>query len=131
MSSINDLKKELLKAFAPVKRTLKEYKYYIKDCEKENEKLKKMEEEKMDEGDINRQKGSVEETEGAKKATYKTLLRFINPLKEVIEKIEVETADEEFKNQQNEAKNLKEYTLAKEHVKETEEIIELEGATNA
>ena len=29
--SNNPLKKELLKAFGAVKRTLKEYKYYIKD----------------------------------------------------------------------------------------------------
>ncbi len=126
-----DLKKELLKACGPVKRTLKEYKYYVKDCEKENAKLKKMEEEKKEEGDINRQKGSVEETEGARVQTYKTLVRFIPPLKEVLDKIEVETSDEDFKKQQNEAKEMKEYGLAKEHIKESEEIIAKEGATNA
>ena len=75
-----NLKKELLKALAPVKRTLKEYKYYIKDLENEKEKLKKMEDEKQEESDINRQKYSVEETEGAKRQTYKTLIKFIEPL---------------------------------------------------
>ena len=127
-----NLKKELLKAFAPVKRTLKEYKYYIKDCEEQAAKLKKMEEEKQEESDINRQKYSVEETEGAKKQTYKTLLKFIEPLKEIIEKIESEDSnDEEFLKQQAEVKDLKEYIEAKEHIKETGEIIEKEGATNA
>ena len=127
-----NLKKELLKAFAPVKRTLKEYKYYIKDCEEQGAKLKKMEEEKQEESDINRQKYSVEETEGAKKQTYKTLLKFIEPLKEIIEKIESEDSnDEEFLKQQAEVKDLKEYIEAKEHIKETGEIIEKEGATNA
>ena len=32
-----NLKKELLKALGAVKRTLKEYKYYIKDTENEDE----------------------------------------------------------------------------------------------
>ena len=36
-----NLKKELLKALGAVKRTLKEYKYYIKDLENEKLKLKK------------------------------------------------------------------------------------------
>ena len=127
-----NLKKDLLKAFAPVKRTLKEFKYYIKDLEKEKLKLKKMEDEKQEESDINRQKYSVEETEGAKKQTYKTLLKFIGPLKEIIEKIESEdTNDEDFLKQQAEVKDLKEYIEAKEHIKETDEIIESEGATNA
>ena len=127
-----NLKKELLKALGAVKRTLKEYKYYIKDLENEKLKLKKMEEEKKEESDINRQKYSVEETEGAKRQTYKTLMKFIEPLKEIIEKIESEdTNDEEFIKQQAEVKDLKEYIEAKEHIKETNEIIESDGATNA
>ena len=91
-----------------------------------------MEEEKKEESDINRQKYSVEETEGAKRQTYKTLMKFIEPLKEIIEKIESEdTNDEEFIKQQAEVKDLKEYIEAKEHIKETNEIIESDGATNA
>ena len=127
-----NLKKELLKALGAVKRTLKEYKYYIKDLENEKAKLKKMEEEKKEESDISRQKYSVEETEGAKKQTYKTLIKFIEPLKEIIDKIESDdTNDEEFLKQQAEVKDLKEYIEAKEHIKETNEIIESDGAANA
>ena len=127
-----NLKKELLKALGAVKRTLKEYKYYIKDLENEKAKLKKMEEEKKEESDISRQKYSVEETEGAKKQTYKTLIKFIEPLKEIIDKIESDdTNDEEFLKQQAEIKDLKEYIEAKEHIKETNEIIESDGAANA
>ena len=128
----NNLKKELLKALGAVKRTLKEYKYYIKDTENEKAKLKKMEEEKKDESDITRQKYSVEETEGAKVQTYKTLVKFIAPLKEIVEKIESEDSnDEEFLKQQAEVKDMKEFIEAKEHIKETDEIISQEGATNA
>ena len=127
-----NLKKELLKALGAVKRTLKEYKYYIKDLENEKAKFKKMEEEKKEESDISRQKYSVEETEGAKKQTYKTLIKFIEPLKEIIDKIESDdTNDEEFLKQQAEIKDLKEYIEAKEHIKETNEIIESDGAANA
>ena len=127
-----NLKKELLKALGAVKRTLKEYKYYIKDAETERAKLKKMEEEKKDESDITRQKYSVEETEGAKVQTYKTLVKFIAPLKEIVEKIESEDSnDEEFLKQQAEVKDMKEFIEAKEHIKETDEIISQEGATNA
>ena len=127
-----NLKNELLKAFKPVKRTLKEYKYYIQDLETEKAKLKTMEEEKKEESDINRQKYSVEETEGAKKQTYKTLLKFIEPLKEIIEKIEADDSnDEEFLKQQAEVKDMTEYIEAKEHIKETNEIVESEGAANA
>ena len=127
-----NLKKELLKALGAVKRTLKEYKYYIKDEEKEKAKLKKMEDEKQEESDINRQKYSVEETVGAKLQTYKTLVKFIGPLKEIVEKIESEyTNDEEFLKQQAEVKDLKEFIEAKEHIKETDEIIQQEGAANA
>ncbi len=127
-----NLKKELLKALGAVKRTLKEYKYYIKDTENEKAKLKKMEEEKKDESDITRQKYSVEETEGAKVQTYKTLVKFIAPLKEIVEKIESEDSnDEEFLKQQAEVKDMKEFIEAKEHIKETDEIISQEGATNA
>ena len=127
-----NLKKELLKALGAVKRTLKEYKYYIKDLENEKAKLKKMEEEKKEESDISRQKYSVEETEGAKKQTYKTLIKFIEPLKEIIEKIDSDdTNDEEFLKQQAEVKDLMEYIEAKEHIKETNEIIESDGAANA
>ena len=127
-----NLKKELLKALGAVKRTLKEYKYYIKDLENQKTKLKKMEEEKQEESDINRQKYSVEETEGAKKQTYKTLIKFIEPLKEIIGKIDSDdTNDEEFLKQQAEVKDLKEYIEAKEHIKETNEIIESDGAANA
>ena len=129
--SNNPLKKELLKAFGAVKRTLKEYKYYIKDYEKEKAKLLKMEEEKKDESEICRQKYSVEETEGAKKQTYQTLLKFIGPLKEVIEKIDTESNDEDFIKQQSEVKDLKEYNEAKDHINETDEIIAKEGAANA
>ena len=127
-----NLKKELLKALGAVKRTLKEYKYYIKDAENERAKLKKMEEEKKEESDITRQKYSVEETEGAKVQTYKTLVKFIAPLKEIVEKIESEDSnDEEFLKQQAEVKDMKEFIEAKEHIKETDEIISQEGATNA
>ena len=91
-----------------------------------------MEEEKQEESDINRQKYSVEETEGAKKQTYKTLIKFIEPLKEIIGKIDSDdTNDEEFLKQQAEVKDLKEYIEAKEHIKETNEIIESDGAANA
>ena len=127
-----NLKKDLLKALGAVKRTLKEYKYYIKDLEDQKTKLKKMEDEKQEESDITRQKYSVEETEGAKKQTYKTLIKFIDPLREIIGKIESEDSnDEEFLKQQAEVKDLKEYIEAKEHIKETDEIIEKEGPTNA
>ena len=127
-----NLKKDLLKALGAVKRTLKEYKYYIKDLEDQKAKLQKMEDEKQEESDITRQKYSVEETEGAKKQTYKTLIKFIDPLREIIGKIESEDSnDEEFLKQQAEVKDLKEYIEAKEHIKETDEIIEKEGATNA
>ena len=127
-----NLKKDLLKALGAVKRTLKEYKYYIKDLEEQKAKLQKMEDEKQEESDITRQKYSVEETEGAKKQTYKTLIKFIDPLREIIGKIESEDSnDEEFLKQQAEVKDLKEYIEAKEHIKETDEIIEKEGPTNA
>ena len=81
------LKKELLKAFGAVKRTLKEFKSYVLETEQEKQKLQKMEEEKQEESDIKKQKYSVEETEGAKNQSYKTLIKFIEPLKEVIAKI--------------------------------------------
>ena len=127
-----NLKKDLLKALGAVKRTLKEYKYYIKDLDDQKAKLQKMEDEKQEESDITRQKYSVEETEGAKKQTYKTLIKFIDPLREIIGKIESEDSnDEEFLKQQAEVKDLKEYIEAKEHIKETDEIIEKEGPTNA
>ena len=129
---IYNLKNDLLKALGAVKRTLKEYKYYIKDLDDQKAKLQKMEDEKQEESDITRQKYSVEETEGAKKQTYKTLIKFIDPLREIIGKIESEDSnDEEFLKQQAEVKDLKEYIEAKEHIKETDEIIEKEGATNA
>ena len=67
-----------------------------------------------------------------KKQTYKTLIKFIEPLKEIISKIESDDSnDEEFLKQQAEVKDIKEYIEAKEHIKETEEIIEAEGAANA
>ena len=91
-----------------------------------------MEDEKQEPSDISRQKYSVEETEGAKRQTYKTLIKFVEPLKEIIAKIESEDInDEDFLKQQAEVKDLKEYIEAKEHIKETEEIVEDEGAANA
>ena len=127
-----NLKKDLLKALGAVKRTLKEYKYYIKDLDDQKAKLQKMEDEKQEESDITRQKYSVEETEGAKKQTYKTLIKFIDPLREIIGKIESEDSnDEEFLKQQAEVKDLKEYIEDKDNIKETDEIIEKEGPTNA
>ncbi len=126
------LKKELLKAFGAVKRTLKEFKSYVLETEQEKQKLQKMEEEKQEESDIKRQRYSVEETEGAKIQSYKTLIKFIEPLKEVIAKIEAnDSNDEEFLKQQAEIKDMTEYIQAKEHIKETEEIMQIEGATNA
>ena len=126
------LKKELLKAFGAVKRTLKEFKSYVTETEQEKQKLKKMEDEKQEESDIKRQRYSVEETEGAKIQSYKTLIKFIEPLKEVIAKIEAnDSNDEEFLKQQAEIKDMTEYIQAKEHIKETEEIMQIEGATNA
>ena len=126
------LKKELLKAFGAVKRTLKEFKSYVTETEQEKQKLKKMEDEKQEESDIKRQRYSVEETEGAKIQSYKTLIKFIEPLKEVIAKIEANNSnDEEFLKQQAEIKDMTEFIQAKEHIKETEEIIQMEGATNA
>ena len=126
------LKKELLKAFGAVKRTLKEYKSYVIEAEQEKQKLQKMEDEKQEESDIKRQKYSVEETEGAKTQSYKTLIKFIEPLKEVISKIEAnDSNDEEFLKEQEEIKDMKEFIEAKEHIKEMEEIMEIEGPTNA
>ena len=126
------LKKELLKAFGAVRRTLKEFKSYVLETEQEKQKLQKMEEEKQEESDIKRQRYSVEETEGAKIQSYKTLIKFIEPLKEVIAKIESnDSNDEEFLKQQAEIKDMTEYIQAKEHIKETEEIMQIEGATNA
>ena len=126
------LKKELLKAFGAVKRTLKEYKSYVTETEQEKNKLQKMEEEKQEESDIKRQRYSVEETEGAKNQSYKTLVKFIEPLKEVIAKIEAnDSNDEDFLKQQSEIKDMKEFIEAKEHIKETEEIMEIEGPVNA
>ena len=128
-----NLKKELLKAFGAVKRTLKEFKSYVTETEQEKQKLqKKMEEEKQEESDIKRQRYSVEETEGAKNQSYKTLIKFIEPLKEVIAKIESnDSNDEDFLKQQSEIKDMKEFIEAKEHIKETEEIMEVEGPANA
>ena len=126
------LKKELLKAFGAVKRTLKEYKSYVIEAEQEKQKLQKMEDEKQEESDIKRQKYSVEETEGAKTQSYKTLIKFIEPLKEVIAKIEAnDSQDEEYLKEIEEIKDMKEFIEAKEHIKETEEIMEIEGPTNA
>ena len=126
------LKKELLKAFGAVKRTLKEFKSYVTETEQEKQKLKKMEDEKQEESDIKRQRYSVEETEGARNQSYKTLLKFIEPLKIVIEKIESnDSNDEAFLKEQAEVKDMKEYIEAKEHIKETEEIMQVEGAANA
>ena len=127
-----DLKKELLKALAPVKRTLKEYKYYVKDLEEQTAKLQKMEDEKQEESDINRQKYSVEETDGAKKQTYKTLAKFLDPLKEVIDKIDSnDSNDEDFLKSQQEVKALNEYIQAKEFIQEAQNIVDLEGAVNS
>ena len=127
-----NLKKELLKAFGAVKRTLKEFKSYVTETEQEKKKLQKMEEEKQEESDIKRQRYSVEETEGAKNQSYKTLIKFIEPLKEVIAKIESnDSNDEDFLKQQSEIKDMKEFIEAKEHIKETEEIMEVEGPANA
>ena len=126
------LKKELLKAFGAVKRTLKEFKSYVTETEQEKQKLKKMEDEKQEESDIKRQRYSVEETEGARNQSYKTLLKFIEPLKEVVAKIEAnDSNDEDFLKEQAEIKDMKEYIEAKEHIKETEEIMQVEGAANA
>ena len=126
------LKKELLKAFGAVKRTLKEFKSYVTETEQEKKKLQKMEEENQEESDIKRQRYSVEETEGAKIQSCKTLIKFIEPLKEVIVKIEAnDSNDEEFLKEQAEIKDMKEFIEAKEHIKETEEIMEIEGPVNA
>ena len=126
------LKKELLKAFGPVKRTLKEFKSYVIETEQEKQKLQKMEEDKVEENDIKRQRYSVEETEGAKNQSYKTLIKFIEPLKEVVAKIESnDSNDEDFLKQKEEVKDMAEFIQAKEHIKETEEILQLEGPTNA
>ena len=126
------LKKELLKAFGPVKRTLKEFKSYVIETEQEKQKLQKMEEDKVEENDIKRQRYSVEETEGAKNQSYKTLIKFIEPLKEVVAKIESnDSNDEDFLKQKEEFKDMAEFIQAKEHIKETEEILQLEGPTNA
>ncbi len=126
------LKKELLKAFGAVKRTLKEFKSYVTETEQEKQKLQKMEQDKEEEYDIKRQRYSVEETEGAKIASYKTLIKFIEPLKEVIAKIEAnDSQDEEYLKEIEEIKDMKEFIEAKEHIKETEEIMQIEGPTNA
>lgn len=125
-----ELKKEFLHAFGPVKRTLKEYKFYIKDFEKEAAKLKKLEDEKADEGEITRQKGSVEETEGAKKQTFKTLIKFLTPLKEILSTIESEEDnDQETAKAKAEIKELKEYKEVMGIIKEAEEFIAKDGAT--
>ena len=115
-----------------VKRTLKEFKSYVTETEQEKQKLQKMEEEKQEESDIKRQRYSVEETEGAKNQSYKTLVKFIEPLKEVIAKIEAnDSNDVDFLKEQAEIKDMKEFIEAKEHIKETEEIMEVEGPANA
>ena len=78
------------------------------------------------------QRYSVEETEGAKNQSYKTLIKFIEPLKEVVAKIEAnDSNDEDFLKEQAEIKDMTEFIQAKEHIKETDEIIQLEGAANA
>jgi hypothetical protein len=129
MESMSDIKKDLIRKSNAIKRTVKEFNYYIKDVENEQKKLKKMEEDKENKGDIKRQSDYVQECEGAKKSTYKTLTKNYGPLEEIINKIETPSQDEEMQKIYEEIKELPEFAEAKEHLSAAKQIIDSEKAT--
>lgn len=128
MEKTADLKKALTLKGNSVKRTVKEYQYYCKDVAKEQEKLKKMQEESKEEGDIKRQTDYVDECEQAKKQTYKNVEKFYNELNELLTKIDTHVDDVDQQKARDEAKELPEYTKAKEFLQSAKEIIDKDGA---
>jgi hypothetical protein len=129
MENVASIKKDLIRKSNAIKRTVKEFNYYIKDVENEQAKLKKMEENKEDKSDIKRQSDYVQECEGAKKSTFKTLTKNYGPLEEIINKIESPAENEEMKKIIEEIKELPEFAEAKEHLSAAKQIIDSESAT--
>ena len=128
MEKTADLKKQLTIKGNAVKRTVKEYLYQCKDTQKEQAKLKKMQDEGKEEGDIKRQTDYVGECEGAKKQSYQSVEKFYGELNELLTKIDTHVDDEEQQKARDEAKALPEYTKAKEYLQSAKDVIDKDGA---
>ena len=123
-----DYKKALTLKGNSVKRTLKEYLYYVKDTEKEQAKLKKMQEEGKEEGDVKRQSDYVNECEGAKNQSFKSMEKFYKELNELFNEIETNVDDIDLQKKKDEAKELEQYKTAKEVLENAKAVIEKDGA---
>ena len=75
-----------------MKNSLKEFKFYLWETEHKKQKLQKNRTDKEEKSDIKTRRYSVEETEGVKITSYN---KFIEPLKEVIAKIEANDSNDE------------------------------------
>ena len=124
----DDYKRQLTLKGNEVKRSTKEFLYYVKDTETEEAKLKKMEEEKREPGDIKRQKDSVEECVGAKKQCFQNIEKFRKVCVDFLTLLETPCEDEEEQKKRNAAKELPEYTAAKDYIATADDIIAKYGA---
>ena len=131
MNKKTDYKKQLTLKGNSVKRTVKEYDYYLKDVEKEKQKLQKITDEKKDEGEIKRQTDYVGECEGAAKQTFKGLEKWYGELTELVKLLETPSEDAEEQKLRDDAKALEEFTKAKEYLEQAKAVIEKNQATNA
>ena len=130
--AVKELKRDLIRKSGAVKRTIKEYISYVKETEKEKEKLEKIKEEKKnDEGAIKRQSDCVFECNGAKIASFQTLKKSYEALKEFIETIETHDDDEDTRKSREEIKGLEEFNEAKKHLENAKEVLDKDEASNA
>ena len=113
-----------------VKRTIKEYISYVKETEKEKEKLEKLKEEKKDEHEIKRQNDCFFECNGAKIASFQTLKKSYEALKEYIEIIETHDDDEDTRKAREEIKNLEDFNEAKKQLESAKEVLDKDDAAN-
>ena len=103
-----------------------------KNSESEKEKLEKIKEEKKnDEGAIKRQSDCVFECNGAKIASFQTLKKSYEALKEFIETIETHDDDEDTRKSREEIKGLEEFNEAKKHLENAKEVLDKDEASNA
>lgn len=127
-----DYKRQLTLKGNSVKRSSKEFLYYVNDTEKEEAKLKKMKEENTSsEGDLKRQTDIVAECEGAKKQCFQNVEKFKKELENFLTLLDTPSQDEEDQKLRTDAKELPEYTAAKEFLATANEIIEKHGASFA
>lgn len=128
---IKELKRDLIRKSGAVKRTIKEYISYVKETEKEKEKLEKLKEEKKDEFEIKRQNDCVYECNGAKISSFQTLKKSYEALKEFIETTESHDDDEDTRKAREEIKGLEEFNEAKKHLENAKEVLDKDEASNA